>query len=207
MLTVTEARFITSAPDIGKAPDLKSIPEIVLVGRSNVGKSTFINVLTNRKNLARTSNTPGKTRLINFYAVTLAQGKSTPKLHPLALVDLPGYGYAKVSKTEQEHWRLHLTRFLKQRAEIALCIQLIDARHGPQESDISMFDWLARHEIPQLLIVTKTDKLDNKRELPKALAQTAERLGIDDAHVIPFSSVKTTNTDTLWTLILEALAN
>ena len=203
-ISIIEASFVTSAPSLKEAPVWR-LPEITLLGRSNVGKSTLINAMTQRKNLAHTSNTPGKTRLMNFYKMQLAKGKNHPKQIEFAFVDLPGYGYAKVSKTEQAQWQKNLTAYLNHREQIALCIQLIDARHGAQDSDIAMFGWLAQAELPQLVVLTKTDKLDNKRELPGMLAKTAEQLGIDEAHVIPFSGVKPDNRDTLWGVILEAL--
>ena len=139
------AVFIKSAPSINEAPDLGNKPEIVLVGRSNVGKSSFINAITSRKGLAKTSNTPGKTRLINYYLID----------DSWVFVDLPGYGYAKVSKSEQQQWRKNLERFLTERKEIRAVIQLIDARHGPKESDIQMREWLALQDYEQIIILTK----------------------------------------------------
>lgn len=204
MITISEASFVTSAPDLKAAPNW-ALPEVVLIGRSNVGKSTFINALCNHKNLARTSNTPGKTRLMNFYQIALNKGKNAPQKISLAFVDLPGYGYAKVSKTEQAEWQKNLTTYLKHRTEIALCVQLIDARHGPQDSDIAMFDWLAQQELPQLVIMTKTDKL-KKNEIANQRTLTANSLQVDETHVIPFSGVKTDNREGLWHLILEGIA-
>ena len=195
---------MTSAPDLKAAPNW-ALPEVVLIGRSNVGKSTFINALCNHKNLARTSNTPGKTRLMNFSQIALNKGKNAPQKISLAFVDLPGYGYAKVSKTEQAEWQKNLTTYLKHRTEIALCVQLIDARHGPQDSDIARFDWLAQQELPQLVIMTKTDKL-KKNEIANQRTLTANSLQVDETHVIPFSGVKTDNREGLWHLILEGIA-
>lgn len=119
-----------------------------MIGRSNVGKSSFINKLTKRKKLAHTSNTPGKTRLINYYLVQ----------DSWALVDLPGYGFAKVSKTEQARWRLNLERYLLERESLLGVIQLIDSRHGAQPNDVVMNEWLNAAGIEVGVVVTKTDK-------------------------------------------------
>ena len=143
-----QVEFLTSSPDLERCPDLNGKPEIAMIGRSNVGKSSFINRLTKRKKLAHTSNTPGKTRLLNYY---LVQDK-------WALVDLPGYGYAKVSKTEQNKWRENMERYLRERPTLLGVLQLIDARHGAQPNDKDMNAWLNEAGIPVAVVVTKTDK-------------------------------------------------
>lgn len=143
-----QVEFLISSPDLKLCPDLSGRPEIAMVGRSNVGKSSFINKLTRRKRLAHTSNTPGKTRLINYYMVDEAW----------ALVDLPGYGFAKVSKTEQSKWRVALEEYLTKRENLIGVLQLIDSRHGAQANDKEMNAWLNAHGIEVGIIVTKVDK-------------------------------------------------
>ncbi len=169
--------FVKSAPSLKDAPDLGGLPEIVLVGRSNVGKSSFINVVLNRKNLAKTSNTPGKTRLINFFNID----------DTWVFVDLPGYGYAKVSKTEQQKWKANLETYLKKREAIKTVIQLIDARHGPKESDLQMREWLIYQDRPQLVVLTKADKI-KARELNQQVANTARLFDLAPENIITFST-------------------
>lgn len=152
MIKITKAEFIISCPGLKDCPDF-GLDEFPLIGRSNVGKSSFINTLVNRKNLARTSNTPGKTRLINFYKLQ----------EKVIIADLPGYGYAKVSKTEQQRWQKSLEEYLLKRETIKSAIHLIDARHDVQKNDIQMREWLEYHEIPIITIATKTDVLSKNK--------------------------------------------
>lgn len=158
-----------------------------MVGRSNVGKSSFINSLTRRKSLAKTSNTPGKTRLINFYNINEA----------LILVDLPGYGYAKVSQSEQEKWRKNLEAYLSKRSAIRLVMQLIDARHGPQPSDLQMLQWLSHQQLPWQIILTKTDKI-TKNALTQQVKKSAETLHLPVANIIPYSSQTHAGREAVW---------
>ncbi len=157
--------FLLSAPDLDHCPDLEGRPELALVGRSNVGKSSFINKLTRRKRLAHTSNTPGKTRLLNYYLVD----------DQWALVDLPGYGYAKVSKTEQNRWRMTLQQYLTKRESLLGVLQLIDARHGPQANDKEMNAWLADKGVEVGVVVTKIDK-SKRAQADKMAAQVRREL-------------------------------
>lgn len=156
-----KVEFVTSAPDLSFCPDLGGIPEFALLGRSNVGKSSFINKLTRRKRIAHTSNTPGKTRLLNYYLVN----------ETWALVDLPGYGFAKVSKKEQQRWRRALEEYLLERETLLGVIQLIDGRHGPQKNDIEMNRWVLESGLDAAVVVTKIDKA-KKSTHQKTLAQT-----------------------------------
>jgi GTP-binding protein len=144
----SEARFITSAPDIGHCP-APDLPEICFAGRSNVGKSSLINALLNRNNLARTSNVPGKTREINYYEVDRSW----------YLVDLPGYGYAKVPKVERERWQREIDRYLIERENLNLIIQIIDIRHDPTPLDVDFTYWLAEYERPFSIVLSKSDKI------------------------------------------------
>lgn len=177
MPPILQASFVKSAPTLRDAPELNGIPEIAFVGRSNVGKSSLINTFLNRKNLAKTSNTPGKTRLMNFYDVS----------GQYAFVDLPGYGYAKVSKTMQADWQKHLRMYLKKREQLCLVFQLIDARHEPKDTDQAMYEWLMHAELPTQIILTKMDKLKQK-ERNICLQRASDMMGLPAATMIQFSA-------------------
>ncbi|MBX2859623.1 MAG: ribosome biogenesis GTP-binding protein YihA/YsxC [Vampirovibrio sp.] len=179
-MKIKSAEFIKSAPSIKDAPELDGQAEFVLVGRSNVGKSSFINCLLNRKNLAKTSNTPGKTRLINYYQVI-----ADPT--PFILVDLPGYGYAKVSKTEQQKWQKNLEAFLKERETIRQVFQLIDARHPVQDSDFQMWEWLNHVGLSTTIVLTKGDKI-KANQLSRQHQEASNELSIVKELIIPFSA-------------------
>lgn len=154
------------------------MPEIALVGRSNVGKSSLINCLTNRKNLARTSSTPGKTATINFYSIG----------DRYRLVDLPGYGYAKRSKEERESWGRMIEGYLAKRENLVRVIQLVDARHKPTADDKMMLDWINNYGYEPLLVATKLDKL-KKSQVEKNLTEIYNELELGgDAVLIPFSA-------------------
>lgn len=161
------------------------LPEICFSGRSNVGKSSLINKILNRKSIARVSSTPGKTVTINFY-----------KLDELRLVDLPGYGYAKVADSERERWAELMEGYFRTNRNIKLCLQLIDMRHPATEFDISMLEFLAHFEIPYAIVLTKCDKL-NKSEFNNRLSSLKEELGDlgSNVKIIPFSALKGTGAD------------
>lgn len=183
-MKIRSAEYVTSAPGLASAPELGNLPEFALVGRSNVGKSSFINCLVGRRNLARTSNTPGKTRLLNFYRVN----------ERFVLVDLPGYGFAKVSKTEQESWRHNLEEFLSRREPLAGIVQLVDGRHGPQANDLEMFDWLADLERPVMVVLTKLDK-QKKNKIAGVVSQTCRLMDIAPSELLLFSAADGTGRD------------
>lgn len=167
---------------------ISTIPEIVFAGRSNVGKSSLINSLLNRKNLARTGNTPGKTRVINFYNID----------DILYFVDIPGYGYAKVSKVEKEFWGKLANTYLTKRKQIKLIIIILDIRHKPSELDIMMYDWTVASGFDYLLVATKLDKIP-KGSIKPALINISKVLSeSEDLKVIPISSTKKTNIEKLW---------
>jgi GTP-binding protein len=223
-MKILQAEYVISAPGLKFCPDFEGLPEVVLVGRSNVGKSSFINSMTWRKNLARTSNTPGKTRYINFYKIKYeperegvpgegtapgserAKKPANPTPKTMLFVDLPGYGYAKVSKSEQEQWRQQLEAYLSKRESIRLVVQLIDARHGPQDNDIQMFEWLQFHGRRVLVVLTKTDKL-SRNEVAGQIAKTARALDQSPEQIIPFSAEKHTGRDTVWPMLESLPAN
>lgn len=148
MLIIKKAEFLGVFVDIKNLPE-GDLPEIAIVGRSNVGKSSLINKLTNRKNLAKSSSTPGKTRTINYYLIN----------EQFYLVDLPGYGYARVSKVEKRKWNQMMENYLVKRQQLKGVIQLVDVRHAPSENDILMKEWLSHHSIPILVVANKLDKI------------------------------------------------
>ena len=150
------AAFLISSPDVASCPDVKD-PEYAFIGRSNVGKSSLINMLTN-KGLAKISQTPGKTRLINHFVVN----------EDWYLVDLPGYGYAKISKSEREKWRKMIHTYLRKRENLVCTFVLIDSRHEPQKIDLEFMAWMAENQLPFVIVFTKTDKL-SKRKLEESL--------------------------------------
>lgn len=172
-----DAKLLKTAVKYEQYPPA-DIPEIALVGRSNVGKSSLINCLVNRKNLARTSSTPGKTATINFYDIS---GK-------YRIVDLPGYGYAKVSKEEKEKWGAMIENYLARRENLVQVIQLVDSRHNPTNDDIMMFDWIKSYNYEPFVIATKLDKL-KKSQREEKLTAIYEDLQLNETSVlIPFSS-------------------
>ncbi len=172
-----DAKFLTTAVKPEQYPDT-FVPEIAFVGRSNVGKSSLINCITNRSKLARTSSSPGKTATINFYEIA---GK-------YRLVDLPGYGYAKVSKAEQERWAKMIDTYLSNRYNLVQVIQLVDSRHKPTRDDITMIDWIRSFGYKPVIIATKLDKL-KKSQIESNLTEIYNTLSLDDEAILfPFSS-------------------
>ncbi len=166
-------------------------PEVSFIGRSNVGKSSLLNNLIGRKNLARTSSTPGKTRGLYFYLLN----------EKLCFVDLPGYGYAKVSKKERERWAPIIEDYLGTRLNLRGCLHLIDCRHEPTESDRLMSDWLRAHTITTITIATKADKL-SRGALNKQLAVIRKGLGFfEDDLLLPFSARTGAGRDQAWKAI------
>lgn len=168
-------------------------PEIVFSGKSNVGKSSLINRLLNRKKLARVSSAPGKTASVNFYDCTTFR-----------LVDLPGYGYAKVSKQEKQQWSLLVEGFFGSRRNIALVAQLVDSRHSPSDGDLQMIDYLLQKNLPFAVVLTKVDKLKNT-ELAKRQAEIKNELGNCGAELIFTSAQTALGFDKLKTSIYNSL--
>ena len=154
-MRITKAKFLTSAPSINECPEL-NLPEFALIGRSNVGKSSFINAIVNINGLAKTSNTPGKTRLINLFNVNDA----------FVFADLPGYGYAKVSGKMQNDWQKNLEKYLLKRESIVSLIQLIDSRHPIQANDMQMAEWIRHNNLPCFVVATKVDQIKRSQIKP-----------------------------------------
>lgn len=167
------------------------LPEVAFAGKSNVGKSSLINTMINRKALARTSQNPGKTRTINFYNVE----------DMLYFVDLPGYGYAKAPKTEKEKWGKMIESYLLKRQELRSIILLVDIRHEPGENDIMMYDWLKHYGHNIIIVATKSDKL-KRSQLDKHKKMLANAFGLNKEDVlIPFSSETKSGKEELWQII------
>jgi GTP-binding protein len=169
-MSVKEAVFVLSAPELKFCPE-SSLPEVCFSGRSNVGKSSLINALVVRKNLAKTSNVPGKTRAMNYFLID-------QKWH---LVDLPGYGYAKVPRKEQERWGKALNEYLLNRKQLKLVVLLIDIRHDALQSDLDFIYWLGSHQIPFAIVLSKADKISSaKRQKAKAtILKDLKEMNID----------------------------
>jgi GTP-binding protein len=165
MLKITSAEFLQGVADLHQLPK-NELKEVLFIGRSNVGKSSLLNKMCNRKSLARSSSTPGKTREINYYIVN----------NLFYFVDLPGYGYAKVPEQMRAGWKRLIEDFLKRGRPISLGMQLIDSRQEPTPLDLMMMDWLEYYEIPYLLVLTKSDKLPVSK-LSKQLDAYRTRFG------------------------------
>ncbi len=175
-------KFIKSVVNIKYLPKLR-LPEVILCGRSNVGKSSFINTIFNKKNLAKTSSSPGKTRSLNYYLVE----------DKFYMVDLPGFGYAKVSKTERAKWLKLIDEFLKESKSISYAIHFIDSRVGPMELDVLLNKYLRELEIPYIIILSKIDKLKQSEtaKSKKTAMEVFPELSLGD-NLFTFSSVKGT---------------
>jgi len=183
MIDIVDAKFVTSAPNIKAAPDTIEQDEIVFMARSNVGKSSLLNALTNHKGLAKVSSTPGKTRLINYFDVTFMNRENSEKTSA-KFVDLPGFGYAKVSKSIKSDWEKNLTDYISKRAQIKIFIHLVDCRHPFLEIDKSVSNFLLEHSDESqyiLQIFTKIDKLNQKeqnalrKEFPHAIMVSSSK--------------------------------
>lgn len=189
-MNVHHADIVISAVQPEQYPKT-NLPEIALAGRSNVGKSSFINTLVNRKNLARTSGKPGKTQTLNFYIIE-------DSLH---FVDVPGYGYAKVSKTERAKWGKMIETYLTEREQLRAVVSLVDMRHAPSTEDIQMYEFLKYYNIPVIVVATKCDKIPrgkwNKHE-----SMIKKKLNFDPSDdFIIFSSETKEGKDKAWKAI------
>jgi len=163
---ILKAEFLISSPDVDSCPEGIN-PEYAFIGRSNVGKSSLINMITASKGLAKISQTPGKTRLINHFVVN----------DNWYIVDLPGYGYAKISQSERKKWRKMINAYLLKRENLVCTFILIDSRHEPQKIDLEFMTWMAEKQLPFVLVFTKTDKL-TKRKLQESIEAYTSHLSL-----------------------------
>ena len=191
MMRITKSRFVQSMSAFQPFPG-QGLPEIAMVGKSNVGKSSLINGMTSNSHLARTSSEPGKTRLVNLYIINEA----------FFLVDLPGYGFAKAPKQEKQKWAEMIEGYLKQSEHLRRVFQLVDLRHEPTQEDRMMVEYLRHYEIPFTIVATKADKLSGAQR-GRCIPAICRALAVQPWEVIPFSSKDGTGKDRLLELIEE----
>lgn len=191
-MKIRSSEMVVSAVNRNQYP-AEGIPEIALVGRSNVGKSSTINTLLNRRNFARTSQTPGKTRTINFFLIN----------NEFYFVDLPGYGYAKIAKSEKEKWGTIMERYLQDREELCAIFLLVDIRHEPTNDDVMMYEWIKHFGYNCVVIATKADKI-SRGQYQKHISIIRKKLQMESSEkVIPVSSLKKTGVEELWEEIVN----
>ena len=191
-MIIKNSEFITSATRKEQYPQ-DNLVEIAFVGRSNVGKSSIINAITNRRNLARVSGTPGRTRLVNFFLIN----------KEFYLVDLPGYGYAKVSKSEKQNWGNIIETYLKDRPQLKRVVLLVDCRHKPTEDDILMYQWIKYYGYDVVVVGTKRDKISNN-QLKSSEKVIKETLKLSDEDLLTFySSLNKKGTEELNSIIFK----
>ncbi|WP_423407567.1 ribosome biogenesis GTP-binding protein YihA/YsxC [Heyndrickxia sp. MSNUG] len=189
-MKVNSAEIVISAVRPNQYPET-TLPEFALAGRSNVGKSSFINKMLNRKSLARTSSKPGKTQTLNFYLIN----------EMLHFVDVPGYGYAKVSKSEREAWGKMIETYITSREQLKAMLLIVDLRHPPSKDDVMMYGFLKHYDIPVIIIATKADKIP-KSKWQKHLKITKETLDLDpNDTIILFSSETGEGKDKAWSVL------
>lgn len=194
-MKVTQSDFTISAVSPKQYP-AGDLPEIALAGRSNVGKSSFINRMINRKALARTSSKPGKTQTLNYYLINQF----------FYFVDVPGYGYAKVSKDERAKWGTMMETYFTERENLRLTILVIDIRHKPTADDVLMYDFFKQLELPVLVVATKLDKI-KKGQINKQIKLAKETLQLaTEDQLVPFSAETKQGKDTAWQVIQAFLA-
>lgn len=189
-MKVTKAEIEISAVSQAQYPTT-NLPEIALAGRSNVGKSSFINKMIGRKGLVRTSAKPGKTRTLNFYTIN----------DSFYFVDVPGYGYAKVSKSEREKWGNMMEEYFQTRQALRLVVLIIDSRHDPTRDDLQMVEYLHYLKIPILIIATKFDKVKQSQRAKQLKATQKLFSAYDDVTIIPFSAETGENKEKVWAVM------
>ena len=199
---ITQGSYVASAVNKEQYPQ-NDLPEIVFMGRSNVGKSSLINSLTRVNNLARVSSQPGKTQTINFFEVGVKIAEADER-KAFYLVDLPGYGYAKTGKERRKIWSKFIEEYLLNSVRLQFVCQLIDIRHEPMASDVEMFQWLIKNNIPVLVIATKADKI-GKNARNKNIAAIKRKLEIQEIPVLPYSSLKNEGRSDLLDVIGDSL--
>lgn len=194
-MKINQAEIVISAVREAQYPN-EGLPEIALAGRSNVGKSSFINTLINRKNLARTSSKPGKTQTLNFYKLNEA----------FYFVDVPGYGYAKVSKKEREKWGRMMEEYFQNRDTLQAVVLVCDFRHEPTDADVQMYDFIKYLELPIIIIATKLDKV-NKSKRHQQLKLVKQTFEVDEKDiVIPFSAETGEGKEEAWQVLKQYLS-
>lgn len=200
MLKILDAVFVTTATKSAQWPR-EPVPEVAFVGRSNVGKSSMINTLAHRNKLVRVSNTPGRTRTLNFFDVTI---ESHGKKRTVRLCDLPGYGFAKVSKAEREEWHHMISQYLSDRHTLKVVVSIIDAEVGPTADDVSMLDFL-QGTPPQILVAaTKLDRLNKAARKPR-LHEIAKKLEVPADAVVGFSATERMGVSDVWNRLLATV--
>jgi GTP-binding protein len=202
VIKILDARFLTTAVEPKGYPAGVATPEVAFVGRSNVGKSSMINALSGRKKLVRVSNTPGRTRTINFFDVDVERES---KRHTVRFADLPGYGFAKVSKTERSSWQSMITTYLEKRRDLKVVVSIIDAEVGPTSDDFQTLDYLQEAKRPILVVATKIDRLPKARRKPR-LQALSEELSLPREAVLAFSATEKLGLDEVWDALLSAVS-
>ncbi|XXF75536.1 ribosome biogenesis GTP-binding protein YihA/YsxC [Myxococcaceae bacterium GXIMD 01537] len=198
MIRVLDAQFVTTAVEPKGYPTGHGA-EVAFVGRSNVGKSSMINALTGRKKLVRVSNTPGRTRTLNFFDVDLERGG---KRHRVRLADLPGYGFAKASKADKAQWETMITTYLEKRHHLEVVVSIIDAEVGPTPDDLATLDYLQAHKRRVMVVATKMDKLPKAKRKPR-LSELAQQMSLPLEAVLPFSAVEKLGVEETWAALLS----
>jgi GTP-binding protein len=193
MKTVRSVYFIKSAVKPEQYPH-HYLPEIAFIGRSNVGKSSLLNILVNKKNLARISNTPGRTQLINFFNID----------NKVCFVDLPGYGYAKVPQAIKDQWQPMIEAYLIQSENLRSVVLIVDSRHQPTKHDLMMRDWLLSYQIPMIIVATKIDKIPKSKQ-QRQIKLVKNTLNLQPTeHVFPFSALTKEGFRPIWKAIWQA---
>lgn len=202
MLRIVDSFYVKSAVEPNDYP-ASAYPEFAFAGRSNVGKSTLINLLTNHRGLAKTSGTPGKTRLLNFFLVRY-RIDDNEETGFMQFTDLPGYGYAQVGQKEQEKWRVMVSKYFEQRSQLKSLFVLVDIRHPADPKDILMLEMLRLREIDHCVIATKADKIPKTKQA-NVLKVLARDLGLGDHPIYPVSALKNTGLDKLTDFLASRL--
>jgi len=185
-MIIKSAEFITSATKPSQYPPAL-LPEVAFAGRSNVGKSSLINTILNRKKLVKTSRTPGRTQLINFFEINKS----------FTVVDLPGYGYAKVPESVRKLWGPMIEKYLSTRKTLMGVVLILDIRRIPGQEELNFLDWLDYYRIPSMLVLTKADKLSKTKQIKQHLS-IAKALGVDQKELILFSAKSRLGKDAVW---------